>query len=320
MLVGRGLCSRRKPHCGRSRAPALVSPAFLCKIDFHGKGVKSIITDMHTHFVTYDNLKPKLIEDMARCGMDPTVWDITEDDYIHGTSAADKTVVFGMRAKAAGWDVDDERVAAFAAKDGRYIFFASVDPVEKGYMERLRYAHEKQKCSGLKLSAFYQGVHPHDPRYYEIYSYCEKHGLPIISHTAAAYNSGLYLDYARPIHMDKVACDFPGLNIILAHLGHPWIEETIALIRKQPNLYSDISALYYRPWQFYNAMRVLEEYKAQGKVFFGSDFPVCTTKDSINGLKGVNKAVEGTGLPPVSSGVIDEILYSDAVSIIISGS
>jgi hypothetical protein len=32
--------------------------------------------------------------------------------------------------------------------------------------------------------------------------------------------------------------------------------ETIAVIRRHPHVFADLSALYYRPWQFYNSMRL----------------------------------------------------------------
>ena len=66
--------------------------------------------------------------------------------------------------------------------------------------------------------------------------------------------------------MDQVAIDFPDLKMVLAHLGHPWEGETIAVIRRNANVYADVSALYYRPWQFYNSMRLVTEYRADHKV------------------------------------------------------
>ena len=48
----------------------------------------------------------------------------------------------------------------------------------------------------------------------------------------------------------------------IAHMGHPWMDDTIVLIRKQPHVYADVSALYYRPWQFYNALITAVEYGA----------------------------------------------------------
>src|SRR5690606_9065839 len=130
-----------------------------------------------------------------------------------------------------------------AARDPRLIFFTSIDPGQPAYMEELERMHQDYQCKGVKISPMYQGVHPHDKRYHDIYAYCEKHGLPILTHMATTYSSGVPLEWGRPALMDQIAIDYPDLKIILAHLGHPWEGETIALIRKQPNLFADISAL-----------------------------------------------------------------------------
>jgi len=86
------------------------------------------------------------------------------------------------------------------------------------------------------------------------------------------------LKYALPILLDDVAIEFPELRMIIAHLGHPWIADTLVLIRKHPHLYSDISALNYRPWQFYNALIMAKEYGVLDKILFGSDYPFTTLK------------------------------------------
>jgi len=162
----------------------------------------------------------------------------------------------------------------------------------------------------------YQGVHPHDKRYYEIYAYCARHRLPLLTHMATTFSSGVPLDWARPALMDQVAIDFPDMNIILAHLGHPWEPETIAIVRKQHNLFTDISALYYRPWQFYNSMRLATEYHATGKILFGSDYPATTSANTIINFRNINNVLANSGLPPVPSEIIESIINRDSLSLL----
>jgi len=277
-----------------------------------------LIIDIHTHLLDFSrHLDQKMKDDLHRCGIDPDSYNFTEQEYLDATAAADKAVVFGIRAKKTGWLVDNEFVRDFTGRHPqKYIYFASVDPTDADYMDQLAAEHTAWHCKGVKLGPIYQGLHPHDPAYYKIYEYCEKHGLPIMTHMATTFSSGVPLDYARPALMDKVACDFPNLKIVLAHLGHPWIEECVAAVRHQPNLYADISALYYRPWQFYQAMTLVKEYGVANKIFFGSDFPATATGDSIEGVKAVNRIVEGTALPKIPRDLIDNILYKDSLSIL----
>ena len=278
-----------------------------------------MIIDIHTHYIDYETEMSAAIKaDIARCGISEDGWKNCVKNYLHATSAADVSFIFGIRAKATGWMSDNEKVAAFARgqRPGRCIFVASIDPMDDGYMEQLVYAHMVLGAKMLKLGPIYQGLHPYDEKYRHIYAYCQKHNIPIITHMATTFASGVPLDYARPVLMDAIACEYPRLKIILAHLGHPWESETIAIIRKQPNVYADISALYYRPWQFYNSMRLLEEYGAHDKVFFGSDYPATTTEDSLAGIRNINASVSSIPLPPVSNEMIEGIIYRNPIEIL----
>ena len=278
-----------------------------------------MIVDMHTHLVNAEqDFGGALYEDLARSGIPRELWTYSEDEYLAGTSAADRVIVFGVKAIKTGWHVKNENVADFCARHAeKYIFFASVDPFQDDYMADLRYNHAELKCKGVKIGPIYQGVHPCDEKYCAIYDYCEKNSLPVITHMAATFSSGVPIDYARPYHMDKVACDFPKLKLVLAHMGHPWESETIAVIRRNENVYADISALYYRPWQFYNAMRLAVEYNVCHKLLFGSDFPATTTENSINGLRNINQIIKGSGLPVIPEEVTEGIIYRDSVGILL---
>lgn len=277
-----------------------------------------MIVDVHTHFLQIDSdWGPQVFADLERCRMDPAAWRFTAEDHLQASAAADVAVVFGLRAARTGWNIPNEAVAAHVRRaPERLIFFASIDPADPGFREELERCHQELGAQGVKLGPVYQGVHPLDPRYYEIYRYCARHGLPILTHMATTFSSGVPLEYARPLHMDQVATDFPDLRIVLAHLGHPWEGETIAAIRKQPHLFADISALYYRPWQFYNSLRLLAEYRADDKVLFGSDFPATTTAGSLSGLRNVNTVLGSSGLPPIPPEVIEGIIHRNTLELL----
>lgn len=276
-----------------------------------------MVIDIHTHFVNAADFGAQVYGDLARSGIPHETWAYSEEDYIAGTSAADKAIVFGLKAQKTGWNTKNETVSGFVSRhSGKYIYFASIDPYQDGYAQDLEYNHAVLKCKGVKIGPIYQGVHPCDKKYYEIYDYCEHHSLPVITHMATTFSSGVPIDYARPYHMDKVACDFPKLKIVLAHLGHPWEPETIAIIRRNENVYADISALYYRPWQFYNAMRLACEYKCCHKLLFGSDFPATTTGDSIKGLRNINCIIKGSGLPAIPEEATEGIIHRDSLKIL----
>ncbi len=277
-----------------------------------------MIVDSHTHiFRPATDFGPRLLADLKRGGVDPGSWGDVCARHLEATQAADVAIVFGFRAIATGWQVPNDVVAEHVKRaPERLVFFACVDPGQRDFEEELERCHRELHCRGIKLAPIYQGVHPLDSRYRHIYAYCQKHGLPIMVHMAATFSSGMPLEYARPAHMDQVAIDFPDLKIVLAHLGHPWEGETIAVIRRNANVYADLSALYYRPWQFYNSMRLLVEYRAENKVLFGSDFPFTTTGDSLRGVRNLNGVLANSGLPAVPDETIEAIVNRDALKLL----
>lgn len=277
-----------------------------------------MIVDIHTHVFRPDtDFGPKLLADMKRCNIDPGIWRNLGEKHLESTKAADVAIVFGLQASATDWNIPNDMVAAHVAlAPSRLLFFASIDPVLPDFMQELEKCHQQDGAVGVKMSPLYQDVHPCDPRCYEIYRYCEKHGLPILFHAGTSFVSGTPLDYSRPVHFDKVAVDFPELRMILAHLGHPWEGETIAVIRRHQHVYADLSALYYRPWQFYNSMQLLVEYRTHEKVLFGSDFPFTTTADSIAGVRNINHILANSGLPSIPKEVTEGIIHRNTLELL----
>jgi len=277
-----------------------------------------MIVDIHTHVFRPDlDFGPALQADLERCGVDAAVWGNVEENHLSSTQAAEVSIVFGLQAAITGWNIPNAFVAAHVAKaPERLLFFAAIDPGQPDYMEELEKCHQQFGAVGVKLAPLYQNVHPGDPRNYDIYRYCMKHGLPILFHAGTSFVSGTQLEYSRPIHFDAVANDFKDLKMVLAHLGHPWEGETIAVIRRNANVFADISALYYRPWQFYNSMRLLEEYRTDKKVLFGSDYPFTTTAGSLENVRNLNHVIGRSGLPAVSSEIIEGIINRDTLSLL----
>ncbi len=224
----------------------------------------------------------------------------------------DKAIVFGLKSQALSVDVPNDYVADYVnAHPEKLIGFACVDPNDPGAVDELERSVQELKLKGLKLSPIYQNFDPLDENALRIYERAQKYGLPIMFHQGTTFATGAPLKYANPVLLEDVAYRFPDLKMIIAHLGHPWEAETIVLIRKQPNIYADISALYYRPWQFYNSMTLAIEYGVTSKLFFGTDYPFTTVEDTVNGLLKINDVIGSSGLPKIPASVIEEIIHRD---------
>ena len=101
----------------------------------------------------------------------------------------------------------------------------------------------------------------------------------------------------------------PRLRMIVAHLGQPMMQETVMLMRKNENVFADLSARFHRRWQLYNGLRTAIEYGVTDRLLFGSDFPVMTTGEAARAFQAINDWGDGVRLPPIPPDVIDGILY-----------
>ncbi len=102
----------------------------------------------------------------------------------------------------------------------------------------------------------------------------------------------------------------------MAHIGHPWQIDCIVVIRKHPNVYADISANFYRPWSYYNAFRHATEWDVLHKLLFGSDYPIAAPQETMDALWRVNDVIQGTSMPPVPLGKLEEILHRDSLALL----
>jgi len=133
-------------------------------------------------------------------------------------------------------------------------------------------------------------------------------------HMGTTYARNAPIEMGRAIHVEPVALRYPDLTMILAHMGHPWHEDAIVVARKQPRVFLEVSALFYRPWQYYNTLICAQEYKITDKIYFGTDFPFARVDESVDGLMRINDMLEGTRLPRVSDDTIQRILWSDPLA------
>jgi predicted TIM-barrel fold metal-dependent hydrolase len=276
-----------------------------------------MIVDCHTHFWKAEHWSDELAREATIARGAPAQTNIDEQDHWRAMEPVDRAVVFGFRAAHLGLVVPNEIVARYVAlHPEKLIGFACIDPNEANYLDEMRCCFEELRFRGLKLAPVYQNYHPCDSRMEPVYAYCETNHLPILFHQGTTFPRRAPLQYASPLQLEEVALTYPDLVIVIAHMGHPWTEDTTVLIRKQPNVYADISALYYRPWQFYNALLCAQEYGAAHKLLFGSDYPFTTPTDSIKGLKNVNRVIGQSGLPRISEENIHGILERDALNLL----
>jgi predicted TIM-barrel fold metal-dependent hydrolase len=278
-----------------------------------------MIIDIHSHIWKYplhfsDDFR--LQASRARAG-DEVDLTVVHEAYQQHASEATRTVVFGGKARLSGLWVPDEFVAEYVAQHSENtIGFLSIDPTQEGWEEELRYGHQQLGLQGIKIMPMYAGFFPQDRKLDALWEYASRHGLPVLLHTGTTFIAQAPLECTLPRHIDEVAMRFPEARIIMAHLGHPYEGECIAVIRKHPNVYADISALHYRPWQFYNSLMLVQEYGVWNKLLFGTDYPFTTVDATVSGLRNLNRMTEGTGMPCLDEAQIETMIYRDSLSLL----
>ena len=279
------------------------------------------IVDVHAHVWLYPEHFSDEFRRQARRARSGRRVDLTIDYERYRAAVPEdtrvRTVIFGGKAKRSGLWVDDRYVADFVADDRqRFIGFLSVDPTEGDFYRELRHGHEELGLVGVKLLPMYAGFRPDDDRLDPLWRYAQRRGLPVLLHTGTTFVSQAPLDCTLPRHLDRVAMRFPDVRIVLAHLGHPYEAEALVTTRKHPNVYADVSALHYRPWQLYHSLMLAQEYGTWDKLLFGTDFPFTDVAASVAGLRGLNDMAAAANLPRLREDQLEALIYRDSLALL----
>lgn len=288
-----------------------------------------MIVDVHTHTPKYRGEIPEgeVQTNTAWRPDRPVKTPVNWAEYMQAMEPVDRAIVFGIARDAIARERDalalareedtNDATAEFArAYPDKLIGFLSVHPHDPHCLEEMERSVSDLGLRGVKLGPNYQNFDPLGADAFRVYARAQELRLPIVFHTGTSPVQMADLDYAHPRHFDRVAIAFPELKMVLAHMAHPWQETTIAVIRKHPNVYADISALFYRPWSFYNCMRLAEEWGILPKLLFGTDYLVSTPQENMDALRNPNCILEGTHLPRISEAAMEEIIYRDSLSLL----
>jgi uncharacterized protein len=242
---------------------------------------------------------------------------VSYDAYRNAAPPDTKTIVFGGKAKLSHVWVDDHYVAEYVGRHpDSLIGFLSIDPTQDGLERELREGHEELGLAGIKLLPMYAGFSPDDERLDPLWRYAQRHGLPVLLHTGTTFVAQAPLRFTLPRLIEPVAVKYPDIKIVLAHLGHPYEGECIVTVRKHENVFADISALHYRPFQLYHSLMLAQEYGVWHKLLFGTDFPFTTVNASASGLRALNDQLEGTKLPRLDVKEIENLIYRDSLKLL----
>jgi predicted TIM-barrel fold metal-dependent hydrolase len=115
-----------------------------------------------------------------------------------------------------------------------------------------------------------------------IYEEAQRLALPVMIHTGTSIFPGARSRMGEPIGVDDVAVDFPRLKIVIAHGGRPlWMDQAFFLVRRFPNVFMDVSSIPPRSiLEYFPRLREIAD-----KVLYGSDWPSPGVKSMATNLR-----------------------------------
>jgi predicted TIM-barrel fold metal-dependent hydrolase len=188
--------------------------------------------------------------------------------------------------------------------------FVGVDPSALTPDENVAHLREMAGlgAKGIKLHPVVQQFEPGDPRMHPVYEACRELGLTVLSHTGSAKGGETFAD---PKGFAAVLTDFPGLPVVLAHLGGGRWRQTAELAEAFPDLAFDLCEIV--AWAgapeapSTDELAQLIRHIGAERVMLGTDFPwydLDTTAEQV------------MSLPVLSSEEKEAILGANAVRIL----
>ena len=226
----------------------------------------------------------------------------------------DISVVLGYRSQRTGALVPNELVAEYvAAKPKARLGIGAVDPLMDDPVGQVNQISDLGLV-GVTMSPAGQGFHPTHSQAMRVYERCCELGMPIFITLHAPMDTQAVLEFGRPMLWDEVARNYPDLSILIGHLGHPWIDETLLLLDKHASIYADVAGVASSPWQLYQALLAAQSLGVMNKLLFGSGFPRETPAKAIEYMYSVNQFSQGTGLPNVPRSLVRDIVERNSLA------
>ncbi len=225
----------------------------------------------------------------------------TPPQHLAACEHTDKAIVVGFKSRYLDANVPNDYVAEYVNQHpDKLIGFAGLDPANpQEALEDIDEACMALGMKGVAIAPAAQDFHPAGSNACRVYEKLNELRLPLVVHQGIYFSAQNKLEYARPVLLDEVARDFPDLKIIIAHMGYPWIDETVVMLGKHPHVYSDISGLLAQSWRAYNALLCAYQYGVIDKLLFGSGFPFTSAAHCIEALYSINHMCQGTELPTI---------------------
>jgi len=173
-----------------------------------------------------------------------------------------------MRPSAREWAARDPRfIPSLAFRD------ASI-PIE----DVRRVVEQREVIALGELGLAYAGLRPDDPALEPYFALAEQLDVPVAIHMTGGGLPDVPAFRVRlddPLLLEEVLVRHPKLRVNLMHAGLPFLEGTLAIMRRYPQVYADLSKISdpnaYPLEQFHDYLQSLMRARLGERLMFGSD-------------------------------------------------
>jgi uncharacterized protein len=168
---------------------------------------------------------------------------------------------------------DELHVRAISEHPDRLYGSLEVDP--NGGQEAIRTLERAVRDHGIVAAQFFPaGKNPpvpiNDRRAYPVYAKCVELDIPVFVQGGVP-GPRVPAESQYPGFADHVCYDFPELRLVLRHGCEPWVDLTVKLLLKWPNLYYSTTA--FAPKHYPTAIVRFANSRGADKVIFGGYYP-----------------------------------------------
>ena len=168
---------------------------------------------------------------------------------------------------------DELHVRAISEHPGRLYGSVEVDPNQG--TEAVRALEDAVRDHGVIAAQFFPaGKNPpvpiNDQRAYPIYAKCVELDIPVFVQGGVP-GPRVPTESQYPGLVDEVCYDFPDLRLVLRHGCEPWVDLTVKLLLKWPNLFYSTTA--FAPKYYPQAIIRFANTRGADKVIFGGYYP-----------------------------------------------
>ena len=237
-----------------------------------------MIVDCHTHLNNYHD---ETVDDLPS-SIDKLVRDMRRNRVDAALVLTSYKVTPGRPSTSAVVEATREHANLFVVAGFSWTSFREQD------LEEIRPGVEAGKVKGLKLYPGYEPFYPNDAKLEPAMAFAREHRLPVMIHSGDTYTPKGKLKYSHPLHVDDLAVDHPDVDFVVCHLGNPWIRDTMEVVYKNANVYTDFSGLVLGDFEdrFESYMRQqVHEMLLFGvqpeRLLYGTDWPIASMESYL---------------------------------------